>query len=661
MASRFFKEQVDRLKVPSSRLEVSVSKNKKSSRWNFLGVHVSKRIFNLLLSSLPGCKKILSTGGQFVNMTFFRGLCITVSPQAWKGVHIALYLRRIIVKRKLIPQFLSREFIFYVATSRVGILDSGLSLGKVICPKSTRALVYDSRALPLFLWYLMKKVHIAYCPLSMRAELWNQQHVWGVRKMDSLIDDFGGFFRKIGQIMGTASHLMPPQYVECFSRTMDNHRPIRIGQVTRKVQFELSEPLKVVFEEFSTLPAATASIAQVHFARLRDGRPVAVKLCICEKSKMVGDVENMLRTSKLLKTCRMDGGIDLPTILASYLDVIHEEFDFEVEARTMLQFTDMLASAGLSDRIAIPGLVLHLSTKRMLVMERFPGERLVDVLSKPNLLSQHALRGSPRTSSPDFYPRVPICPPRVAWKHLPVWQTSPGLTGPLGGNSWEGVFHTLHRAWGQMILVYGVFHSDPHPGNIMLLPDGRLGLIDFGQKKVLTQDDRLWMCRLVLAMSGEDYPEVAALIRGRSDFELEEDTQAALNLIAYTFYDTRWTPLAGVNMFDFNNSPLVHNRVVRNSQEGFMIARVVCLFRGMMNACNVESSMVKVWEPIARQALIDAGEQAPSAAAVTATRLNSKAKVTYGLLNGNRRMAEDDRRRGTSPRPQPAPWDFISS
>jgi predicted unusual protein kinase regulating ubiquinone biosynthesis (AarF/ABC1/UbiB family) len=109
-----------------------------------------------------------------------------------------------------------------------------------------------------------------------------------------------------------------------------------------------------------------------------------------------------------------------------------------------------------------------LCSTRVLVMDRLRGTRMLDVMRAARLVPRGALP----------------CPPAVARVH--------------GG--WAGLVRTLHLAWGQQVLVAGVFHTDPHPGNLLLLDDGRLGILDWGQTKRLRPEHVTLLCRMAVAM-----------------------------------------------------------------------------------------------------------------------------------------------------------------
>jgi len=236
--------------------------------------------------------------------------------------------------------------------------------------------------------------------------------------------------------------------------------------------------------------------------------------------------------------------------------------------------------AGLAGRVGMARPREGLCSKRVLVMDRLHGTRMLDVMRTAREGRGH----------------LP-CPPEVVRVH--------------GG--WSGLVRSLHLAWGEMVLEEGVFHTDPHPGNLLLLDDGRLGILDWGQTKRLSPEHVTLICRLSLAMSAERYAQIEALIEGCGEFALEElegrsalERRMAWVLICFTFVDTRWTPLSELTFADAPAGMLGKNRLSQNSK-AFPLIRAVFLLRGIMASIGVSSSMVVAWEPIARRVLLQKG------------------------------------------------------
>jgi|TARA_B110000208_G_scaffold106982_1_gene132807 aarF domain-containing kinase len=120
------------------------------------------------------------------------------------------------------------------------------------------------------------------------------------------------------------------------------------------------------------------------------------------------------------------------------------------------------------------------------------------------------------------------------------------------------------------------------------------------------------VCRLVLCMANEHHTEIAEEVRSHSTLVLANPTTEALSALCFAYFDTRRSPLAEINLMDLSNSPFLANRITRNTREGFNIVRCVFLFRGMMKACQVEASMVEVWESDARASLVEMNLPVPS-------------------------------------------------
>jgi len=468
----------------------------------------------------------------------------------------------------------------------------GIRLGmRVVARKQQRKVDYSMRVAPVIASYMIAKKRISRIqdPVK-RDEAWERQHQWGAARMRDVIEDFGGFFRKVGQIAGTAKQMMPAPYIECFSKTMDNNPPVSFRKVRRTLEESLDGPLGLHFAELSRKPVATASIAQVHFGRLLDGREVAVKVQATDAAMMIGDIESMLSTTKAMRWLGLDEGLDFPTIFRAYLDVIDEEFDFTIEGSKMEEFEKLLDSAGLSDRIAVPKVIT--ATRRVLIMRRVRGMKLLTLFNRARSQS-----------------KVPRCPSPVAKCHA------------IGGKGWAGVFHSMFTAWGVMMLKHGHFHTDPHPGNFMVANDGKLILLDWGQTKRVSEIERMHMCRLSLFMANEDHASIAREISEHGAVRLERPTTEALSALAYAYFDTRPSPLAEMNVMDFKNSPFVQNKIVQNTQEGFFAIRSVFLLRGMLSSCGLQLSMVEAWQSIARQAMILNGEAPPSRLRLTTQKV----------------------------------------
>jgi ubiquinone biosynthesis protein len=269
------------------------------------------------------------------------------------------------------------------------------------------------------------------------------------------MEEAGVTFVKLGQVLSTRPDLLPPEVVEELGRLQDDVAPAPWDRVEQALTGELGEPVEKVFAAFDRTPLAAASIAQVHAARLHSGDEVVVKVqrpgirAVVERDL---DIVDRLARSLEARTgwARSIGARDLA---AGFAVAVREELDFRIEAANMAA---VAAAAG--GTVKTPHPHQPLSGRRVLVMERLDGTPLKE--AEPVL----AERGLDR----------------------------------------QVLAHTLLECLLRQVMVSGVFHADPHPGNVLVLDDGRLGLLDFGSVGRLDGSLRAALQRLLLAMDRGD-------------------------------------------------------------------------------------------------------------------------------------------------------------
>ncbi|MFN2510374.1 MAG: ABC1 kinase family protein [Pyrinomonadaceae bacterium] len=284
---------------------------------------------------------------------------------------------------------------------------------------------------------------------------------------EELADDLeklGVTFIKLGQLLSTRADLLPAPYLEALSRLQDQIAPFTYEEVDRIVSEELGVRISKAFAEFDPQPLAAASLAQVHRAYMRDGRAVVVKVQRPNiREQIVEDLEALEEFALFV-----DGHTELGkryefgNMLLGLRKSLLQELDFKTEAKNLVMFAENLREF---ESIVIPEPVLDFSTARVLTMEYIPGKKITDV--SPIRLME--------------------------------------IDGP-------GLADQLFRTYLQQILVDGVFHADPHPGNVFLTDDGRIALLDLGMVARLQSSFHDSLLRLLLSISegrGEDAAETA--------------------------------------------------------------------------------------------------------------------------------------------------------
>ena len=281
-----------------------------------------------------------------------------------------------------------------------------------------------------------------------------------------------GLLIKTAQFLSSRPDVVPDEYVEVLSRLQDEVPPEPFPVVRRLVELELGGPLETVFQAFDEQPIAAASLAQVHRAVLLDGRVVAIKVQYPGIEDLVHtDLKNIRRFISILN--RLDKSLDYSFIAEEMGRQIPQELDFIHEGRN----AEAIAAnfAGVED-VIVPGIHWQYTTRRVLTMEYVPGVKITDVAG---------------------ISRLGIDPADVA-KILVV-------------------------AFSEMLLKHGLFHADPHPGNLLVAPGPKLVLVDFGQVKQIGPQFRVVFAQMTRALMAADDSELGRSFRNIG-FRMKQDT-----------------------------------------------------------------------------------------------------------------------------------------
>jgi ubiquinone biosynthesis protein len=286
------------------------------------------------------------------------------------------------------------------------------------------------------------------------------------RSLSQALDRSGVVFVKFGQALSTRRDLLPPEFIDELGRLQDRVSPVPWAQIEQVLQAELGGT--GAFARIDREPLAAASIAQVHAATLRTGERVVVKVLRPGVTSLVErDLDIIGRLSRRLQArAPWARSLGVVTLADGFAAALREELDFRVEARNLAAVIAAAGPPGQDARpgqdgrgdVVIPAAYHDLSTRRVLVMQRLDG--------------------------------------------VAVSKAGPALAGGTIDRERlaRGLFDTVLR----QIVIDGVFHADPHPGNILLLTDGRLGLIDFGSVGRLDSELRAALQRLLLALDRRD-------------------------------------------------------------------------------------------------------------------------------------------------------------
>jgi len=294
--------------------------------------------------------------------------------------------------------------------------------------------------------------------------IWDKEHDAGSKKLADTITSLKGFYVKTAQIIASRRDLFPEQYTDALSGFTDNLDPMPTELAKAVIAQELlnkGENFEDIFTEFDDIPLGSASVAQVHRAVLSEKyggpREVAVKVQRPSiESKLLADIANLKSISKPLR--EVDAmPLDYYTVFAELEKQLTDEFDFVKESAAMDRIYNSLVANGNTCPLVLPRPVPGLVCKRVLVMDY--------------------LKGVPLSRAKEEMDRKGIDP-----------------NGPESQLFARNLLRSLTDVFGRCILETGFFHADPHPGNIFVLDDGRIGLIDFGQVRIFVEFSILCYC-----------------------------------------------------------------------------------------------------------------------------------------------------------------------
>ncbi|HEY7381213.1 MAG TPA: AarF/ABC1/UbiB kinase family protein [Gaiella sp.] len=314
------------------------------------------------------------------------------------------------------------------------------------------------------------------------------------RRLREMLDELGPTFVKFGQLLSTRPDVVPPDIVAELRKLQDSVTPFPYSQVEEVVYAELGLTVEQAFLDFEQRPVAAASIGQVHRATLPNGSDVVVKVQRPDAPRRIeSDLQLMRAAARIVRErVRALDFIDADSLVDEFGRSIRQELDYQQEARNAETFRRDFAG---DDRVVVPRVWWRYTTGRVLTLDRLEGRHVRDL-------------------------------------DVSTWSEEER----------RELAYRMTDAWMAMIFRHGFFHGDPHPSNILVLADGRIGLVDFGLAGRLSDDDMARLTRLFVDAATEN---VAALPRRLADLgvrypkEREDELRARLEELYYRYYGTR--------------------------------------------------------------------------------------------------------------------------
>lgn len=325
------------------------------------------------------------------------------------------------------------------------------------------------------------------------------------QRVKMALTDLGPTFIKLGQVLAARPDLVGPSLAEELKSLRASVPPDSIEQVRETLRQELGEDYEQHFTKIESRPLATASVGQVHKAKLKDGNAVVIKVLRSEIEPTVRqDMEVLTGLAQLAEHVDAFAVWRPSDMVRQLAPMITREIDFARERQNLEHFGELFDSH--ESGVLIPRAVRELCTRRVLVMEEITGTPLSDFLRDYKEQSSHQ---------------------QQAFSD-PTDQSSE--QGAIDGSRANDSSSTKDRLAEKLADVYlamifdeGLFHADPHPGNLIVASDGRLGILDFGMVGRIDENLRESIEEMLIAISQSDQYRLTRLIRRIGDAPLDLD------------------------------------------------------------------------------------------------------------------------------------------
>ncbi|NEN86405.1 ABC1 kinase family protein [Paenibacillus elgii] len=374
-------------------------------------------------------------------------------------------------------------------------------------------------------------------------------------RIRTFLEELGPTFVKIGQIASTRPDLLPAHIIDELVKLQDRVPPFPFEQVREVLESEFGEPFEKLFAEFLETPIAAASIGQVHLARLHTGEPVAVKIQRPNIRSIIETDLEILDDLARLAEHRLDWAAkyQVRDMVYELSQSLRAELDYTNEGRSAQRMAKPFER---DSDVHIPAIYWDYSSRNVLTMEYLEGvkptetERLQELGYDPKKLSE-----------------------------------------------------TIARIVFQQIFVEGFFHADPHPGNIIVLPGGVIGLIDFGMVGRLTPMMKYHFGSLVIALRRNSTDGVIKAIEGigiiPDDVDMDS-LRADVDELREKYYDV---PLSRVKLGESVNDLLAvaYEHRVRIPADLTLLGKALLTLEGVVTSLDPTFSVISIAEPFGRK------------------------------------------------------------
>ncbi|MEM4254386.1 MAG: AarF/ABC1/UbiB kinase family protein [Candidatus Woesearchaeota archaeon] len=396
-------------------------------------------------------------------------------------------------------------------------------------------------------------------------------------RLRKTMEELGGAYLKFGQYLSLRPDLLPKEYCNEFKKLLDKVPPMPYTKVQHVIETNLKAPIKTFFSHFDTHPIGSASIAQVHKAKLKNGKNVVVKVQRPEaKAQFSADIQIMYYFARKIEKRFPDAAINPVTLVREFERYTAQEFNFVYEARTIDRFYQHFKGT----KVVIPQVRWGSTTSQVLTMDFLDGIPLTE-------FAKTATKAQSKT-----------------------------LAKTIANASFEQVFEL------------GLFHADMHPGNILVLPGNRIGLLDFGIVGTLNDELLRTTAKLYAALVDKDITAITEILLKSGipspDTNLE-DLKVDIEQIINAWYGTELGQARVTQMMQALFESAVQHKITMPS--GFVLfGKALATVEGTCLSLDPEFNFVEFSQPKIMRLLKE--HKKPKALLKSFTNLSKK----YGEL-----------------------------
>ena len=386
-----------------------------------------------------------------------------------------------------------------------------------------------------------------------RKERVEAPHIWARARM--VLEDLGGTFIKMGQVLSTRGDILPRELIEELEKLQDQVPPFAFDEVRKTVEKELGIHLEDVFEIFEIRPLASASLGQVHRARLKGGQDVVIKVLRPNmKSSIEIDCNILLDAARFLERRRfLKGRFRFVAIAREIKEFLEEETDYMHEVHNAERFRKNFAQ---DPSVMVPRIFWAYTSGKVFCMEQITGVKIIntDEIRSMGLDIQEI--------------------------------TKTGITVYL-----------------KQMLVHGFFHADPHPGNIFVTREGRIAFVDFGLVGELDRNLRVRLADMFIAASRNNLDGVIDALLSMGSLQPSVERVRLRKDLGYIYEKYSAIPIKQINLKELTREILemTYRHQVKLPPDFTLMIKTLVMLEGLGKQLDPDFNILEAAEPFAKE------------------------------------------------------------